>query len=405
MTIGQPPHAHSRHFLPLDSLRGIAAVCVVVHHFVTAERFSEMFPHKSFLDVPLFRNGWLFVDLFFVLSGIVISLNYAEKRFSSFAIREFLVRRLARIYPMHFATLFLYVLFRLIKLCFLAVGVLHARPNAIESDTLYSFSINLFLLHALGFANTLSWNAPSWSISAEFYTYILFGVALLCARSRQSIRVFYLISSVLVVAAGLLVIFGMHKTTLEFHYDFGILRCVIGFFLGALAFGAVSYLRSIRIPQALQTLLQAFFVASAFIVVCAVEWNPVVSFTAPPIFAAMFVSLMLFPQRAIPRLLSARPLVWLGQRSYSIYMIQAFVIVIALNFLDVLGPGRIGKIDAALSGQVSSAVLLILLVAVLLCADFTYRWIEGPGSLFFLKSLSRSNENEFRTASRAAPNA
>ncbi|MCW2224049.1 peptidoglycan/LPS O-acetylase OafA/YrhL [Bradyrhizobium japonicum] len=405
MTIGQPSQADSRHFLPLDSLRGIAAVCVVVHHFVTSERFTDLFPHKSFLDVPLFQNGWPFVDLFFVLSGIVITLNYAEKRFRSFAFREFFVRRLARIYPMHFATLLLYVLFRLIKLGFIAVGVLHARTTAIESDTLYSFSINLLLLHALGFANTLSWNAPSWSISAEFYTYILFGVVLFYARSRQSIRVFYLISLVLIAASALLVIFGMHKTTLEFHYDFGIFRCVIGFFLGALALGAVPYLRSIPIREPLQTPIQAVFVVSAFILVCIVGWEPLVSFMAPLVFAAMFVSLLLFPQRAIPRLLSVRALVWLGRRSYSIYMIQAFVIVIAQNFLDVLGPGRIGKIDAALSGQASSVALAVLLAVVLFSADVTYRWVEGPGSAFVLKHFSRKKEREFGAASRAAPNA
>jgi peptidoglycan/LPS O-acetylase OafA/YrhL len=383
------PHFISRHIAPLDSLRGIAAVCVVIHHFVTSERFTEIFPHKSFLDIPLFQNGWLFVDLFFVLSGIVISLNYAEKRFQSFAFPEFVVRRLARIYPMHLVTLLLYVLLRLIKLGFIAAGVLHARSTAMENDTLYSFFVNLFLLQALGVLNTLSWNTPSWSISAEFYTYIVFGVVLLCARFQKSIRVFYLISAAIVVASGSLVIFGMHKTTLNFHYDFGILRCITGFFLGALALGAVPYLSSISVPPPLQTLIHAACVASAIVVVCVVGWYPPVSFAAPPIFAAMFVSLMLFPKQSVPRLLSVQPLVWLGQRSYSIYMVQALILGIAQNVLDLLGAGRVGKIDAALSGQASSAALLILLTAVLVFADFTYRRIEGSGSAFVLKLFGR----------------
>ena len=99
-------HHRRAHYLPLDSVRGIAALSVVIHHFVISEAFSALFPNKAWIDAPFFHNAWLFVDLFFVLSGIVISLSYVQSEFGKFPFREFVIRRLARIYPLHIAMLF-----------------------------------------------------------------------------------------------------------------------------------------------------------------------------------------------------------------------------------------------------------------------------------------------------------
>ena len=59
--------------MPLDSIRGLAALCVVIHHFVISKPLSELLQNKAWIDCAFFVNSWLFVDLFFVLSGIVIS--------------------------------------------------------------------------------------------------------------------------------------------------------------------------------------------------------------------------------------------------------------------------------------------------------------------------------------------
>ena len=46
----------------------------------------------------------------------------------------------------------------------------------------YSFLLNVFLLHSMGLIDYLSWNAPSWSISVEFYTYLVFGLVVVLAQ-------------------------------------------------------------------------------------------------------------------------------------------------------------------------------------------------------------------------------
>ncbi len=61
-------------------------------------------------------------------------------------------------------------------------GVVVAVPAAFEVNNAYSFVLNLLLLHSMGFIDYLSWNAPSWSISVEFYTYLVFGLIVLLAQ-------------------------------------------------------------------------------------------------------------------------------------------------------------------------------------------------------------------------------
>jgi peptidoglycan/LPS O-acetylase OafA/YrhL len=156
------------HYLPLDSVRGIAALSVVIHHVVISRTVIAAFPHKAWIDVPFFHNAWLFVDLFFVLSGMVISLNYATSDFRDFSLREFVLRRLARIYPLHIVTLVAMLMLRFARLGLVAIGILAVAPIQTEVNTGYSFFLNVLLLHSMGLLDHLSWNGPSWSISTEF---------------------------------------------------------------------------------------------------------------------------------------------------------------------------------------------------------------------------------------------
>src|SRR6185295_1034825 len=82
----------------LEAVRGIAALLVVLHHL-------SLNPGSLLAYVPLLQQGWLFVDLFFVLSGYVIAAVRAESPPTSQAARRFLIRRFFRLYPLHLATL------------------------------------------------------------------------------------------------------------------------------------------------------------------------------------------------------------------------------------------------------------------------------------------------------------
>lgn len=167
----QPSPPQTRH---LDGLRIIAAVAVVVLHY--ADYIKEL-PVGRFL----MEHTWhfnLFVDLFFVVSGYVIASQYLGRVGDRAAVGRFIWRRLARIYPLHLATLLFYVAIALA----IHAGIAHG-----DNAARYPFSdlpTQLLLLHAFDGAR-LTFNFPSWSLSAEMFCYLLFpAVAWLAIRRR-----------------------------------------------------------------------------------------------------------------------------------------------------------------------------------------------------------------------------
>ena len=149
------------HIKPLTSLRFVAAYWVVVHHY---------WPHLAGAGAqpPLIARGYLGVELFFVLSGFILCHVYLPQfEEGRFRYRDFLWARLARIYPMHIATL---VGMGAMAGAALAIG-LSVDPNVLS---LAALPANLTLTQAWGLAPVAGWNHPSWSISAEWFAYIAF---------------------------------------------------------------------------------------------------------------------------------------------------------------------------------------------------------------------------------------
>jgi peptidoglycan/LPS O-acetylase OafA/YrhL len=151
----------------LTTLRGFLAIWVVLFHFWN--EFVVLFPVLGCLK-SLISNGNLAVPGFFILSGFVLAYNYVDLGSLS-TVRgylHFLVLRIARIYPVHLLTLF-------------ATGVLVFGGslfgiNSRTSDG-YSFTdlgLNLVLAQTWQPDFRLNWNYPSWSISSEWFAYLLF---------------------------------------------------------------------------------------------------------------------------------------------------------------------------------------------------------------------------------------
>jgi peptidoglycan/LPS O-acetylase OafA/YrhL len=161
----------------LDGLRIVAASAVVILHY--SDYVKDQPAGRFLVDHTWHFN--LFVDLFFVISGYVIASQYLTKVGSPPAIGRFLWRRFARIYPLHVATLVFYVAIALA----LSFGIAHG-----ENPARYPISdlpAQLLLLHAIDGAR-LTFNFPSWSLSAEFFCYVLFPLmAILLSRRKPVI--------------------------------------------------------------------------------------------------------------------------------------------------------------------------------------------------------------------------
>ena len=315
----------TRHNLPLDSVRGIAALCVVVHHIVISTTFTQAFD----LGGPLadfFANGWIFVDLFFVLSGIVMAMTYVRPA-ERFSVRVFVVRRLARIYPLHLAVLLAWIPIRLARFFAVSLGIGAGAALVHDVNTPYAFLMQLFLLNAFGTLSEMSWNGPSWSISAELFAYAVFAVtvALLARHARSG-----MIGGAFAVISGLSLftaVVVLRERELDFHLHFGVVRGLYGFSLGVVTMCAAEALRSSGVQ--IGGTWQSLCLAVALVYVALVGAYPWIGFIAPLAFAALLGGLVVSPETSLGRALSSAPLVWLGRRSYSIYMVHAFVIIIA----------------------------------------------------------------------------
>lgn len=372
-------HQEKEHVLSLDSIRGIAAVTVVVHHVIRMPTFLAAFSTPPWIECTYFRAGGFLVDLFFVLSGMVMSMSYVQSDFGRFSLREFMVRRFARIYPLHFVMLIVLLLFRLLRIGLVTLGVIAAMPAVFEVNNAYSFILNVFLLHSLGFLDYLNWNAPSWSISVEFYTYLVFGLVVLAAQRLGSVRWLYASAAVLAVASWLALAVWIGREEIGAQYDFGILRCFASFFLGVLTVKAVSYVPRAMSPAA-KGAIQFAALLVALVNVCFIEAWPWISYLAPLTFSVFLGSLLAFPDAAVlPRLLVMKPLVWVGKRSYSIYMVHAFVILLAEYGVRAFGHRPIAWLESIYPGLPATLNLFALIAVVLVASDFTYRRVELQG--------------------------
>src|SRR5690606_17365421 len=100
-----------------------------------------------------------------------------------------------------------------------------------EDNNLGTFIANLFMLHSLGFTDVLSWNQPSWSISAEFFAYVVFYIVTAALDRKGRVYVPLLIA---VVCYALLLQLG--RPNFDTTYDFGFIRCLGSFYLGVLLY-------------------------------------------------------------------------------------------------------------------------------------------------------------------------
>jgi peptidoglycan/LPS O-acetylase OafA/YrhL len=162
----------------LDGLRIVAACAVVVLHY--SDYFKDQPAGRFMVDHTWHFN--LFVDLFFVVSGFVIARQYLDRVGDAASTGRFLWRRIARIYPLHLVTLAFYVAIAL---------ALHFGVARADNPARYPFSdlpAQLLLLHAFD-GERLTFNFPSWSLSAEMFCYVLFPVVAVLAARRKALIV------------------------------------------------------------------------------------------------------------------------------------------------------------------------------------------------------------------------
>ncbi|MGH3563576.1 MAG: acyltransferase family protein, partial [Mycobacterium sp.] len=158
----------------LTGLRIVAAVWVVLFHFRPLLRQAA--PEFSDALAPVLNCGAQGVDLFFILSGFVLTWNYLDRMGLSWSVRatvHFLWLRLARVWPIYLVTLHLAALWVVFTL---HVGHVPSQDVSQLTATSYVRQILLVQLWFQPYFDGSSWDGPAWSISAEWLAYLLFGL-------------------------------------------------------------------------------------------------------------------------------------------------------------------------------------------------------------------------------------
>lgn len=346
--------AMPRQMLPtLTGLRGFAALMVLFYHIRGA--MTGFLPDRI---IAVFAEGYLAVDLFFVLSGFVLWWNYGAQ-FRDQGVRaapHFIVRRFARIFPLHLAILSAMALF--------AVALL---VSGREPGAHYGFAelpAHYLLVQNWGFGNGLKWNDPAWSISTEWAAYLLLAITGgWLARLRIGAWSFPLL--VLAMAAGLGWWFAAAGRT-SIGNDIpvtGLLRCLVEFGMGLVLCQWWSARRGRSHAAAIiyGTALGLFGVGALLLIVVASQ--P----AAVPLIMTAVVILALQASTAPRPLLSGRFAQWLGDISYAVYLSHFFLwILFKLFFVD----------DPAM---VHPAKILAFVVLTLAVSHLLHIGLEVPG--------------------------
>jgi peptidoglycan/LPS O-acetylase OafA/YrhL len=168
----------SRAHIPvLDGMRGIAVLCVMVLHFTLVDAVTGT--ERIFFDVA--RVGWVGVDLFFVLSGFLITGILYDAKGGAHFFRNFYMRRVLRIFPLYYAFLFLVL-----------VALPTVRPTAVvPGETqlwLWTYLSNI-LFARVGWEGVPGHTTHLWSLAIEEQFYMLWPLVVFFASRRRLVQI------------------------------------------------------------------------------------------------------------------------------------------------------------------------------------------------------------------------
>lgn len=341
--------AAPRHLPTLTGLRGIAAIAVLLYHI----RGSMTGFTPEWL-IAVLAHGYLAVDLFFVLSGFVLWWTYgaAFRDQGRGAIGPFLVRRFARIFPLHVAIMAAMTAF---------AALLHFSGRTSAQYPFAELPAQLLLIQNWGLTDRLAWNDPAWSISAEWAAYLLLALGgTTVARLDSGPVRFPLLALAIAAALGTwFALTGRDSIGADIPAT-GLFRCIAEFSIGVLLCQWWTAYRDRRV-LVLASAAGLAALGAALIASGVSQPAGVPLIMAAIVIAGLEASLIRHP------LLGGRTAQWLGQISYALYLSHFFWWIL-FKLLFVSDPGKL-----------SAAAIAAFLAAALLIAHLLHHIVELPG--------------------------
>lgn len=349
----------------LTGIRGLAALWVVIYHVHIEDAVPV--PFNIFL-----HHGYLAVDLFFVLSGFILALSYERFFESGWNARNyglFLIRRIARIYPLYLAITTIIALS-------IWLGASHALPR---EDLFWLYPLNLTLTQAWHFGPSIDGHA--WSISTEFAAYLLFPLL-----TSLMIGARPLIAGLMGLGCFLIVFYiGLLPTPPEATFPrqgpldavwpgtiWPLLRCLAEFCLGL---GTYRFMHSARLHATMAKIWVGDALTLGLIALAFIPGSDVaIVALLPALVLALAVG-----KGWMARLCSVPAIFFLGEISYAIYLLHS-------QFLRMrwIGPPILERFLPYHAAEIGS--LILLYGAVIVSAWLAYRFLERPARRFLRRA-------------------
>ena len=350
-----------RHISSIDGLRAIAVTAVVLYH----------------LGLTWIPGGFLGVDLFFVISGYVITRLILDSinQSSALDLRAFYAARIRRIYPGFIFMVICTIIF---------IGVW--APEAIKrflSDLPYALtgSMNWALVarqqdyfESIGRPPLLQ---HTWSLAVELQYYLIWPIILLTVLKYFGKRNIARIALIIAMVSGITLFFvslrlDQANAQQISHIYFGTDTHSIGLFLGsALAVSWIPQNLSADITKRAQDVIDGIGVAGLLGLIATFlfinEKNPSlyqIAFPLAGIFGCFVIISLVHPASRFSPIISTAPFRWVGQRSYGIYIWHWVVFQVTRPSVDLTGE--------------TWALYLARVLLVLALADISLRWVEIP---------------------------
>ena len=350
-----------KHISSIDGLRAIAVTAVVLYH----------------LGISWIPGGFLGVDLFFVISGYVITRLILDSinQSSALDLRAFYAARLRRIYPGFLFMVICTIIF---------IGVW--APEAIKrflSDLPYALtgSINWFLVarhqdyfETVGRPPLLQ---HTWSLAVELQFYLIWPIILLTVLKYFGKKNIARIALIIAMVSGTTLFFvslqlDQSNAQQISHIYFGTDTHSLGLFLGsALAVSWIPQNLSADIEKRAQDVIDGIGVVGLLGLISTflfIDENNAslyrIAFPLAGIFGCLVLISLVHPASRFAPIISTAPFRWIGQRSYGIYIWHWVIFQVTRPSVD-------------LSGQ-TWALYLARVLLVLALADISLRWVEIP---------------------------
>ena len=321
------------YFPNLNGLRFIAAFLVIIHHL---EQLLSAFGLKNYWDNPVIESiGGLGVELFFVLSGFLISylLYTEEQRTSTISIKNFYIRRVLRIWPLYYLIGFL-AFFLLPNISMFNIPVWGDQLSANFDLSLLLYILFLPNLLLAGYGIVVPYASQSWSVGVEEQFYLIWPIIMKFFKHK--------------LVALLLVIFGylffqflgfrIIKHYITWSSELDLIRAFWGsFHIQCMAIGGIYAYLFYKKHRILKFILHPVtFIFITFLTIIMILFSLHVPYISRELFALLFgliiVNLASDKQKGL--FLENRLFNYLGKISYGLYMFHVIAIVISINIFQ-----------------------------------------------------------------------